>query len=155
MHSLPWQRSVGQLRIAQKAWNVRLVATLELLNHIVAVLRRYEMVTHGWSGHARFNVPDVPGLRDRSAVVIGNLDKLDSAVVIYLCNHHGIQVWIWAMLASFASFDYYHIAYVVCMWLSLSVFTLIVLNDKPLLSLFNELPICLEWGIQHCVMAKH
>jgi len=59
------------------------------------------------------------------------------------------------MLASFASFDYYHIAYFVRMWLAFSVFTLIVLNDKPLLSFFNELPICLECGIQHCVTAKH
>jgi len=59
------------------------------------------------------------------------------------------------MLVSCASFDYYHIAYVVRMWLGLSVFTLIVLNDKPLLSFFNELPICLERGIQHCVTAKH
>jgi len=57
------------------------------------------------------------------------------------------------MLASFASFDHCHS--VVRMWLLLSVFTLIVLNDKPLLSFANELPICLECGIQHCVMAKH
>jgi len=54
----------------------------------LAMLR---IVTHGSSGHARFNIPDVPGLRDRSAIV-GNLDKLDSAVVIYLCNPHWIQV---------------------------------------------------------------
>jgi len=59
------------------------------------------------------------------------------------------------MLASCTSFDYYHIAYVARMWLSLSVFMLIVLNDKLLLSFFNELPICLERGIQHCVMAEH
>jgi len=80
------------------------------------------MVTHGWSGHVRFNVPDVPGLRDHSAVVICDLDELDSAIVIYLCNPHGIQVWIWAMLAPCASFDYYHIAYVLRMWLSFSIF---------------------------------
>jgi len=85
----------------QKAWNLRLVAALELLNHAVAVLWRCETVTHGWSGHARFNVPDVPGLRDRSAIVIGDLDELDSAVAVCLCNPHGIQAWIWAMLASF------------------------------------------------------
>ena len=36
------------------------------------------------------------------------------------------------MLAFHARLDYYHIAYVVRMWLALSVFTLIVLNDKPL-----------------------
>jgi len=54
------------------------------------------------------------------------------------------------MLASFASFDCCHIA-----WLVFGIFTLLVLNDKPLLSFFNELPICLECGIQHCVMAKH
>jgi len=59
------------------------------------------------------------------------------------------------MLASGASFDYCHIAYVVRMRLSLSIFRLVVLNDKPLLSLFNELPICLEGGIQHCVTGKH
>jgi len=66
------------------------------------------IITHGWSGHARFNIPDVPGLRDRSAVVFGDLDELDSAVVKHLCNPHGTQAWIWAMLAAFASFDYYH-----------------------------------------------
>jgi len=48
------------------------------------------------------------------------------------------------MLASCAGFDYYHIAYVARMLLLLSVFTLIVLNDKPLLLFFNELPIHLE-----------
>jgi len=51
-------------------------------------------IAHGRPGHARFNVPNVPGLRDRSAVVIGNLDELDSAVVMCLCDPHGIQVWI-------------------------------------------------------------
>jgi len=133
----------------------KLVAALKLLNHVVAVLRRHETATHGWSGHARFNVLDVPGLRDRSAVVIAHLDELDSAVVIRLYNPHGIQVWIGAMLASCASFDCHHITFVVRMWLSLGVFTLVVLNDEPLLSFFDELSIRLEGGIQHCVTAKH
>jgi len=77
-----------------KAWNLRLAAAPELLNHAVAVLRRCETATHGCSGHVRFSVPDVPGLRDRSAVVIGDLDELDSAVVMHLCDPHGIQAWI-------------------------------------------------------------
>jgi len=59
------------------------------------------------------------------------------------------------MLAPFASFDHHHIACVVRMWLAFSVFTLVVLNDEPLLSFTNELPICLECGIQRCVTAKH
>jgi len=133
---------------------VRLVAALELLNHVVAVLRCHGWQhIDGWSGHARFNIPDVPGLRDHSAIVVGDRDELDSAVVICLCNPHGIQVLIGAMLASCAS--YYHITYVARMWLLLSVFMLIVLNDKPLLLFFDELLICLERGIQHCVTAEH
>jgi len=59
------------------------------------------------------------------------------------------------MLASCASFDHCHIACVVRMWLSLAVFMLVILNGKRLLSFFNELPIRLEGGIQHCVAAEH
>jgi len=127
---LPHDNGLGELRNAcRRLGTIRLVAALKLLNHVVAVLQCHRTVTHGWSGHAWFNVPDVPGLRDRSAIV-GDLDELDSAVVIYLCDPHGIQAWIWAMLAFCASFDCHHIAYVVRVRLSLSVFMLVFLNDR-------------------------
>jgi len=73
----------------QKAWNAKLVAALELFESRGRSLAMPRTITHGWSGHARFNIPDVPGLRDRSAVVVGDLDELGSAVVAHLCNPHG------------------------------------------------------------------
>ena len=48
------------------------------------------------------------------------------------------------MLGLYASFDYYYISYIICMWSGLSIITLIVLKDKRLLVFLNELPVCLE-----------
>jgi len=51
-------------------------------NRVVIILWDHMTVTHGWSGHVRFNVPDVPGLRDSSAI-IGDLYELNNAIVIF------------------------------------------------------------------------
>jgi len=90
------------------------------------------------AGHAQFNIPDVPGLRDSSAI-IGNLCELDSAVVIYLSYPHWAQAWLSAMLALYTSFDCCYVSYIVRVWSALSVFMLIVLKGKSLLVFLNEL----------------
>jgi len=89
---LPHDNGLGELRNAcRKLATMKTCSCSRAFNRVATVLRCHVTATHGWSGHARFNVPDVPGLRDRSAI-IGDLDKLDSAVVIYLSDPHGIQV---------------------------------------------------------------
>jgi len=98
---------------------------LGAFNCVAAVLQHHVTARHGCSGHARFNIPDVPGLRDSSSIV-GDLYELDSAVVIYLSDHHRIQVWISATLAFPTSIDYCHVFHVVRVWSPLSVLTLIL-----------------------------
>jgi len=48
------------------------------------------------------------------------------------------------MLAFHASFDYHCISYIMCVWSALSVFTLVVLKDEPLLAFLDKLPVFLE-----------
>lgn len=82
---------------------------------------------------------------DSSAVVIfGDLDELDSAIVINLSHRIGSQVLVVAMLALLIGFDHNAIAHIVCVWLAFSVFTLIVLKDELLLTILNKLPIGFE-----------
>jgi len=112
-------------------------------------------VAHGWSGHALLNIPDVPHLRDNSAAMGGDLDKLDIAVVMCLCYPSWAQALVSVMFALCANFDCYNVSHIVCVWSPFSVFTLVVLKDKLLLSFLDKLSGCLEWGIQHCVTTKH
>jgi len=86
----------------------------------------------------RFNIPDVPGLRDSSAIV-GDLCELDSAVVMHLSYSHWAQVRVSAMLVLQASFDCYHVSYIVRMWSAFSVFTLIVFALDPCKALSRAL----------------
>jgi len=124
---------------------------------VAEFLRRHVTATHGWSGHVRFNIPDVSGLRDRSAI-IGDLDELDSAVVICLSDPHRIQVWIGAMLALCASFDHWHASHVARMWLRLAVsrllFWMISLCFHSLMnckSAWNEAFNIASWPNTNCV----
>lgn len=82
---------------------------------------------------------------DSSAVVIfGDLDELDSAIVINLSHRIGSQVFVAAVLALLIGFDHNAIAHIVCVWLAFSVFALIVLKDELLLTILNKLPIGFE-----------
>ena len=87
------------------------------------------------------NIPDVPCLIDSSAVIIGDLDKLDSAIVIYLSYPIWSQVWVMTVLALLAGADCHDVSDMVLMWDACGVFSLLVLSDELLLSLFNALPI--------------
>jgi len=89
------------------------------------------------------------------SAVIGNLCEFDSAIVTCLSNPRWAQAWVSAMLALQASFDCCYISHIACMWSAFSIFTLIVWKDKPLLAFLDKLPVCLEWGIQHCVTTEH
>jgi len=81
---------------------------------------------------------------DSSSVIFTDLDALDSAIVICLSHPVWAQTWFMAMLALLASSDHHEVAYMPLMWDSLSVFKLVVLSDKLLLQLFDELPIGFE-----------
>ena len=90
------------------------------------------------------NIPDVPCLIDSSAVVISNLDELDSAIVVHLSYPIWSQVWVMTVLALLAGADCHDISDMALMWDTCSVFSLIVLSDELLLSLLNVLPIGFE-----------
>jgi len=45
---LPYDKGLGELRnVFRRLGTIKLVAALEFLNHVVAVLRRHRIVTHG------------------------------------------------------------------------------------------------------------
>jgi len=87
------------------------------------------------------NVPHVPCLVDSSAIVIGNLNELNSIIVICLSYPAWAQVRVMAMLTLLASADPCDVACIVCMWDSHNVFLLVVLSHKLLLLLLDALPI--------------
>jgi len=126
LHSPPWQRAMWVWGMCRRLGTMKTCGRSRALNRVVAVLQRHVTATHGWSGHARFNIPDVPGLRDSSAI-IGNLYELDNAIVIYLSDPHGIEVCFSAMFELCASLDDSHVSHVVRVWSPLSILTLIVL----------------------------
>ena len=53
---------------------------------------------------------------DSSAVVIGDLDELDSAIVACLSHPMWSQVWVMTMLALLAGVDCHNISDIALMW---------------------------------------
>ena len=59
------------------------------------------------------NIPDVPCLIDSSAVIISDLDELDSAIVTHLSYPTWSQVWVVTVLAGA---DCHDVSDMVFMW---------------------------------------
>jgi len=78
--------------------------------------------------------------------IIGELDKVDSAINMCLSYPLWSQVRVVTVLALLAGVDCHDVSNIVLMWDTCSIFTLIVLSDKLLLSLFagDVLPVGFE-----------
>jgi len=65
---------------------------------VAAIFAQLRITTQEWSGPALIDIPDGPCLVDSSAIIIGNLDELDSTIVIYLSYPIWSQVWVVTVL---------------------------------------------------------
>ena len=84
---------------------------------------------------------------DSSTVIFGVLDELDSTIVIYLSCPIRSLILIMTVLALLAGDDSYNVAHLILMWNASCIFPFIVLNDKLLLTFFNELPVRFKGNI--------